>query len=128
MPLKNSYVFTETNFNSEKFLANTKNAFKFVSQRPYKSKKDPDDTGMVLTLAVYRDSTDYGIDKETGFKRENNEMNTFDVTVLNGKNHLDVKKGEFVRLIDYIPEKSFVIGFDLLLRYKNVEKINVKTQ
>lgn len=126
MPIANSWVYTETTFNSEKFLSNTGNIYRLVSQRPYVSKKDPDEKGVTLTLLITQDDADYGVDKKTGIKRDNNTLNTFDVTVLNDKAFIDVKKGEYVRLIDFISEKSFVIGFDLILRFKNVEKVNVK--
>src|SRR5690625_4671248 len=101
MAIGNSWVFTETRFKAEEFLNNTGNAFRLVSQRPYASKKK-------------------------GYERDNNIINTFDVTILNNKDYVDIKKGEYLKLIEFIPEKSFVIGFDLILRFKDVEKINVK--
>ncbi|GIO23027.1 hypothetical protein J11TS1_16080 [Oceanobacillus sp. J11TS1] len=58
-------------------------------------------------------------------ERDNNVLNTFDVTVLNNKASIDVQKGEYVKLINFIPEKSFVIEFDLILRFEDVEKVNV---
>lgn len=128
MPIANAWVFTETKFKADEFLNNTGNIYRLVSQRPYASKKEPDEKGVTLTLLITKDETDYGIDKKTGIKRDNNTLNTFDVTVLNNKEHIDVKKGEHVRLIDFVPEKSFIIGFDLILRFKDVEKVNVKTR
>lgn len=128
MPIANSWAYVETKFNAEKFLINTENIFRVVFQRPYVSKKDPNEKGVTLTLQITRDNTDYGNDKTTDHKRDDNVLNTFDVTVLNGKEHIEVRKGEYVRLIDFIHEKSFVIGFDLILRFKDVEKINVKTK
>lgn len=128
MPIANAWVFTETNFKAEVFLNNTGNIFRLVSQRPYVSKKEPDEKGVTVTLQITKDNTDYGVDKKTGFKRDNNILNTFDVTVLNNEERLDIQKGDYLRLIDFIPEKSFVIGFDLILRFKDVEKVNVKTK
>jgi len=125
MPIANAWVFTETKFKAEDFLTNTHNMYRLVSQRPYVSKKDPDEKGLTLTLLIAKDDTDYGNDKKTGIKRDNNTLNTFDVTILNGKDHINVQKGDYVRLIDFIQEKSFVIGFDLILRFRDVEKINV---
>src|SRR5699024_12751968 len=123
MPISNAWVFTETRFKAEEFLANTKNIYRFVSQRPYASKNNPEDVGVTITLLIIKDSTDYGFDKKTGLKRDNNTLNSFDVTILNGKESLDLNKGDEVKLIDFIPEKSFVIGFDLILRFKVVKKI-----
>ncbi|HLQ83388.1 MAG TPA: hypothetical protein VK121_06075 [Pseudogracilibacillus sp.] len=128
MPISNAWVFTETRFKAEEFLANTKNIYRFVSQRPYASKNNPEDVGVTITLLIIKDSTDYGFDKKTGLKRDNNTLNSFDVTILNGKDSLDISKGDEVKLIDFIPEKSFVIGFDLILRFKEVKKINDETK
>lgn len=128
MPIANAWVFTETKFKAEEFLTNTHNTYRLVSQRPYVSKKNPDENGVLLTLLIVKDDTDYGIDKKSGLKRDNNTLNTFDVTVLNGQDHIDVQKGDYVRLIDFDQEKSFIIGFDLILRFKNVEKANVQTK
>lgn len=126
MAIANPWVFTETRFKADEFLTNTHNLFRLVSQRPYTSKKNPNDSGVTLTLLITKDDTNYGIDKTSGLERDNNVLNTFDVTVLNNKISIDVKKGEHVRLINFIPEKSFVIDFDLILRFKDVEKVNVK--
>lgn len=128
MPIANAWVFTETKFKAEEFLTNTENIFRLVSQRPYVSKKNPSEKGVTLTLQITRDRTDYGNDKTTGHKRDDNVLNTFDVTVLNSKEYIEVSKGEYVRLIDFIHEKSFVIGFDLILRFKDVEKVSVTTK
>lgn len=128
MPIANAWVFTEIKFKAEEFLNNTGNMFRLVSQRPYVSKKDPNEKGVTLTLQITKDDTDYGVEKKTGFKRDNNVLNTFDVTVLNNKERIDIQKGDYLRLLDFVPEKSFVIGFDLILRFKDVEKINVKKQ
>src|SRR5699024_4753590 len=126
MPISNAWVFTETRFKAEEFLANTKNIYRFGSQIPYASKNNPEDVGVTITLLIIKDSTDYGFDKKTGLKRDNNTLNSFDVTILNGKDSLDISKGDEVKLIDFIPEKSFVIGFDLILRFKEVKKIMMK--
>ncbi|AIY04042.1 hypothetical protein Plano_0077 [Planococcus sp. PAMC 21323] len=128
MPINNAWVFTETKFKADEFLKKTHNLYKFASQRPYTNKKDPSETGVFVNLLVVKDDTDYGYDKKTGMKRDDNTLSNFGVTILNGKDHVDIQKGDFVRLVDFVPEKSFVIGFDLLLRFKNVEKVNVQTK
>lgn len=126
MPIANAWVFTETNFKAEEFLTNTHNLYRLVSQRPYTNKKDPNESGVTLTLLITKDDTDYGVDKISGLKRENNVLNTFDTTILNGQVSIDISKGEYVKLIGYMPEKSFVIGFDMILRFEDVEKVDVK--
>lgn len=125
MAIENGWVFTDTIFKHEEFLNNTGNVFKLVSQKPYISKKNPEDKGVNVSLSILKDITDYGHDKTTGRKREDNTLNSFDVTILNDKQYLDLSKGDYVRLVDFIPEKSFVIGFDFILRFKGIEKVNV---
>ena len=70
-----------------------------------------------------KDDMDYGIDK-SGNPRENNVYQNFDVTILN-RNH-EVKKGDYVRLLDFDEEHSYVLGFDLLLRFQDCEVLQPK--
>lgn len=121
MPIQHSWKYTKNLFDSEAFLKATRNLFQFVSAKPYQSKKNPEEKGATLTLLIVHDDMDYGVDK-SGRKRDNNVLNTFDVTILNGQSELPFKKGEKVSLVGFLPEKSYVIGFDLLLRFKDVKK------
>lgn len=121
MPIQHSWKYTKNLFDSESFLKATRNLFQFVSAKPYQSKKNPEEKGVTLTLLIVHDDMDYGVDK-SGRKRDNNVLNTFDVTILNGQSELPFKKGEKVSLVGFLPEKSYVIGFDLLLRFKDVKK------
>lgn len=119
--LQNSWAYTQTQFMVEKYLKATRNEYQLVSQKAYQSKKNPDDKGVSLTLLITHDDMDYGVDKN-GRKRDNNVLNTFDVTILNGQSEVPFKKGDKVSLVGFIPEKSYVIGFDLLLRFRDVRK------
>lgn len=123
MPLQNTWIYTKTTFDDQKFKANTSNQFILVSQRPYNSKKNLQDVGVSLTLQVAKDDGDYGVDKKTGMKRDNNVLNTFDVTILNNVQRLDAQKGDIIRLGELLDDKTFIIGFDIILRYKNVQVI-----
>lgn len=124
MALINSWIYTKSIFESEKFLKATHNEFQFVAQKPYISKKNPSDKGVTVTLLIIHDDEDYGVDKKTGNKRDSNVLNTFDVTILNGRNSLPFKKGDKVALVNYIEEKSFVIGFDIMLRFADLRKVS----
>lgn len=121
MPIQNSWVYTRTEFDAVKFLKATGNVYQLVSQRPFCSKKNPDEKGVLVTLLITHDDTDYGVDKQ-GKNRDNNVLNTFDVTILNGESSLPFRKGEKVSLGNYLPEKSYVIGFDLVLRFDSIRK------
>ena len=100
----------------------TRNLYQFVSQKPFRSKKNPEEKGVTATLLIIHDDKDYGVDKQ-GKKRDNNVLQTFDVTILNGETTLPLKKGEKVSLGNFLPEKSYVIGFDLILRYDSIKRV-----
>ena len=118
--LVNTFLFTKTEIDWEAFAKATHNQYRVVSVRPYTDKKGVLPEGYTLTLMVLKDDYNYGKDKN-GIERENNLYQNFDVTVLNLNS--SVKKGDMVRLKDFDAEHSFVIGFDLLLRFKDYEVI-----
>ncbi len=120
MSLINTWVFTRTLIEWEKIEQATGNQYRVVSVRPYTDKKGKLQDGISLTLMVLKDDFDYGVDKQ-GNKRESNLFQNFDVTILN-RNH-SVKKGDIVSLVDFDSENSFAIGFDLLLRFKELKVI-----
>lgn len=124
MSIQNSWKYTKTTFDAEAYFKATRNVYQFVSQKLYQSKKNPEDKGVTLTLLILHDDMDYGVDKN-GRKRDNNILNTFDVTILNGQSEVPLKKGDKVSLVGFMPEKSYVIGFDLLLRFRDVKKVEV---
>ncbi len=125
MAIQNPWAYTRTEFEAQKFLDATGNLYQLVSQRPYCSKKNPDEKGVLATLLITHDDMDYGVDKN-GNKRDNNVLNTFDVTILNGETSIPFRKGEKVSLGNYLPEKSYVIGFDLILRFDSIRKAGVE--
>lgn len=123
MGIVNSFKFTKTVFECDKFLSATHNQYRVASVRPYVDKKGVLPDGYNLTLTILKDDFDYGIDKN-GNPRENNVYQNFDVTILN-RNH-EVKKGDYVRLLDFDEEHSYVLGFDLLLRFQDCEVLQPK--
>ncbi len=120
MALINTWFFTKTTIDWETIEKATHNQYRVVSTRPYTDKKGLLPDGVNLTLMVIKDDFDYGIDKKTGAQRETNLYQNFNVTVLN-KNHNIIKKGDLISLIGFLPEHSFVIGFDMLLRFKDLK-------
>lgn len=124
MSIINAWNFTRTVIDWEKFSKATYNQYRVVSARPYSDKKGILSNGVTLTLQVIKDDFDYGVDKE-GKPRENNLFQNFDVTVLNDK--VDAKKGDMIQLLDFDAEHSFVIDFDLLLRFKDAKVLRPQT-
>ena len=124
--LMNTWAFTKTVIEIDKFLQNTGNHFRVVTQRPYRDRKGSLPDGVTLTLMVLEDKTDYGLDKETGEPRDNNVFQTFDVTICCGNNRPDLKKGDVVSLKGFMPDNSFAFDYNMILRFKEVQKIEAK--
>lgn len=119
----NTYVFTETRVNGEKFLEWTKNRFEYITQRPFKDKKGKTGDGVTLTLRILQDTGDYGVDKNTGKQRPTNRGQNFEATILNGKTELPLEFGDIVCLEGFDVENSYAIGFDLLMRFHDVKRV-----
>lgn len=64
MGIVNSWNFTKTVIDWDKFAQATHNQYRVVSSRPYKDKKGNLPDGISLTLQVIKDDFDYGVDKE----------------------------------------------------------------
>ena len=92
MAILNPWAFTRTEFEADKFLKATGNVYQLVSQRPYSSKKNPDEQGGSATLLITHDDYDYGVDKN-GNKRDNNVLNTYAVNMWCGSTSLPTRKG-----------------------------------
>ena len=114
MALINSFIFTRTLVDGAQIVKNFGNNFVFAASRPYVDKKGILPNGFTATLQVTQDSTDYGLDK-LGNPRENNVLQTFDVTVLDGSDGKHFKKGDHVKLKGFRQDVSYAVGFDLLL-------------
>lgn len=119
----NTWKYTETKVNGELFLANTKNRYEVVTQRPYHDKKGILPDGTVLTLRILEDVSDYGVDKNTGKARPTNRGQNFDVVILCGKTELPLGFGDVVALEDFDFENSFAMNFDLVMRFKGVKRL-----
>lgn len=124
MALTNTWFYTKTIIDWKKLEASTGNKFRVVTSRPYTDKKNKLSNGYTITLMVLEDSADYGIDKKTGLQRDNNQLQNFDVTILSDSKPAP-KKGDYISLSDFDSENSFAIGFDLILRFRDFQKLKV---
>ncbi len=119
MSLNNSYHFQETLIHWDMIEEATHNHYMVVASRPYKGNKDKGlDAGITVTLQVIEDDFDYGVDK-TGKPIENNVFQTFDATVIGYDG--EVAKGDLVSLHDFDQENSFVVKFDMILRFHGMQ-------
>lgn len=118
MALVNTWFFTRTIIDWDTFSKATHNQYRVLSVRPWADKKGILGEGLAVTLQVLKDDFDYGVDKQ-GVQRESNELQTFDAHILTRKH--DIKKGDYVALLEFDQEHSYAIGFDLLLRFRDVQ-------
>lgn len=128
MPLQNAYRYLFTKIDIERLLKDTLNEYLFVSQRPYKGKKDNEgnviiEPGANVTLQVITDISDPIIDKKTGEIKENNELETFEVTIEGCQYPLPIKKGDKVSLEDFDEKNSYYINYKMILRFRGVKLI-----
>ena len=122
MGILNSWNYTRSIFLWDVFAQATGNQYRVVSVRPYKDKKGILPNGYSLTLMIIKDDYDYGVDSKTGEPRDSNLYVNFDVVVLNDK--LKIKKSDIISLLDYDDKNSMVIGFDMILRFKDAKVIS----
>ena len=80
-------------------------------------------SGTTFTVQALDDFSDPIIDKETGEVMDNNALETFDVTIIGAEYPLPIKKGDYVSLKGFLPELSYYINFNLILRFSDIEKI-----
>ena len=125
MPIKNSYRYIKVQIDVERLLGDTLNKFLFVSQRPYKGKSDKEGNEVIkpganVTLQIISDISEPIVDKETGEIKENNELETFDVTIEGCKYPLSFKKGDKVSLGKFDKENSFYVNYNLILRFREI--------
>lgn len=118
----NTWKYTKTVVLGNEFLEATGNRFEYVTQRPYHDKKGVLPDGVVLTLRILEDHTDYGVDKNTGKARPTNRGQNFDATILNGKTELPLEFGDVVAL-EFDSENSFAVGFEIVMRFKGVKRL-----
>ena len=124
MALINTWCFTRTIILWDVLAEATHNKYRVVSVRKYTDKKERLPDGYTLTLMVLKDDYEYGVDKN-GEPRETNLYQSFDVTVLN--RNKEVQKGDIVELVDFDSQNSYAIGFDLLLRFNDMNVIKPGT-
>lgn len=119
-----AYRYVKTEVKGDDLLADFGNRFRFVGQRKYPGNSEKGlESGAIVTLMITEDHSKPVIDKDTGLERENSVYETFDVTIPGVSYPLPIKKGEYVKLGEFMPEASWFINNQLILRYKHIEKI-----
>lgn len=124
--IKNGYRYIKSIIDIDKFLADTGNRYVLVGQRPYKGKTDEKgntliDSGVTVTLQIIEDSSEPVYDK-MGVEKEDNRLETFDVTIVGENYPLDLKKGDYVRLANFRSDISYYINYALVLRFESISR------
>lgn len=124
--IKNGYRYIKSIIDIDKFLADTGNMYVLVGQRAYKGKTDEKgntliDSGVTVTLQIIEDSSEPVYDK-MGVEKEDNRLETFDVTIVGENYPLDLKKGDYVRLANFRSDISYYINYALVLRFESISR------
>lgn len=124
MSVKNQNRFTETIVKGEEFKAQLLKNARLVSQKPYKGNPAKGlAPGAVVTLQVTEDHSEPVVNRETGDVMPDATLETVDVTIVGVPYPLPIAKGDYVEVGKFIPEASYFIDFNLILRYDGIKKI-----
>lgn len=114
--------YVRTVVEGEKMTDDFGNRFNVVSRRPYRGNPEKGlAPGLTLTLQILEDHSKPMFDKQ-GNQLDNHVFETFDVTIVGCTE--DVKKGDLVALEGFLPEHSYYIDFNLILRFSGVKKLS----
>ena len=109
--------YQETRVLGDKFVKDTGNEYRVVTQRPYKDKKNKLPDGILLTLQITKDLNQYK------YGEDDMTMGTFDAYVLCGTHDIGLKKGDLVSLHEFKEDISYYINYNYILRFGDVKKI-----
>lgn len=111
---------------AQQMLTDFGNTFMVVSSKPFKGKPEKGlAAGSSFTLQVMKDDSAPTYNKE-GQLQDNNLFETFDVTIPGLTYPSDIRKGDKVRLGNFMPEVSYFIDFKLILRFDGITKLQAK--
>ncbi len=123
--IKNVYRYVHTVIDANKFLEDTGNKYMLVSQSPYRGKSDEAGetilpAGVKVRLQIQEDFSDPVVDRKTGEPMEDNRYENFDVTIVGCSYPLPLKKGDMVSLGEFLPQYSFYIDYNCILRFGKI--------
>ena len=122
--IKYANRYVETVIHADELLNDVGRGLRFVSQKPYPGKPEANlAAGATVTLQITEDNSSPIVDEKTGRTKDNNVLETFDATIVGVAYPLDIQKGDIVELGDFIPEASYFIKFNLILRFRSIRKV-----
>ena len=111
---------------AERMLKDFGNKFIFISQSPYAGKTLEDGTvvipgGARVELQILQDNAPT-IDKNTG-EIVDNRLEVFEATIIGVDYPLPLKKGCMEQLGGYKPEISYMIKYNMILRFTEISEV-----
>lgn len=127
--LNNTYRYVKNIIDIDAFLGDTGNRYMLISQRRFKGKVNSEGKceipeGVTIGLQIMEDYSEPIIDRNTGEEKPDNKYETLEVTIIGVQYPLKIQKGSMVRLYDFLPEWSYYINYNLILRFAGIEKID----
>ena len=119
--LQNAYRYVDQRVNGDKMVKDWRNDFTLVLQRFYKGKPEAGlKAGATVMLQINHDDSETVTDKETGLAKDNNVLNTFEVTIPGVEFPLPFAKGDRVSLGGFMQDHSYYINFSFILRFAEI--------
>lgn len=125
--IKNAFRYVRTEVDGEKFLKDTGNKYMLISQSPFKGKENENGevilpTGVKVRLQIMEDFSEAIMNRKTGEIMEDNRLETFEATVVGCDYPLPFQRGEMVSLEGFLPEFSYYIDHNFILRFRKIEE------
>lgn len=116
--------YVEQVLHIEQMLQDFGNRFMVISSKEYKGKVESGiPAGTTFTLQVMEDKSQPILDKKTNKPVENNRFETFQATIPGLKYPTNIEKGDFVSLGKFLPDISYYIDYNLILRFGEIKKL-----
>lgn len=121
--------YIEQVIHADKMLNDFGNRFMVISSKEYRGKPESGiPAGTTFTLQVMEDKAPPMIDKKTNRPMDNNVFETIQVTIPGLQYPTSLVKGDFVALYKFLPEISYYIDYNLILRFGEIKKIAKSSQ
>lgn len=121
------YRYVKQVIDMDKMLKDFHNTFLVVSSKQFKgSEKQNLPAGTSFTLQVMKDDSEPVYDKN-GRLEDNNQFETFEVSIPGLSYPSDIVRGDKVRLGNFLPEVSMYFNYTMFLRFDSISKIQSKS-
>lgn len=121
--IHNTNAYVQTVIDGEGMAAQLFQSSRLVAQRPFKGKPEKGiKPGVTVTIQITKDTSGGYLDRNTG-EILDNTMETMEVTIVNADYPLPLKKGDYLEISGFLPDISYFIDHNLILRYSHISKL-----